>query len=88
MFAMSVTLNTLQVVLNYEGGGSGGGGGGGEKMDALAEACITDFSFGLSIEPDGGMEITSALGNLSAVRILLYLCRLNVKLIIYLIFSL
>ena len=57
MFAMSVTLETLQVVLNYEGA----------VNDSIAEACITDFSFDLSIAPDGAMDITSALGNLSAV---------------------
>jgi hypothetical protein len=57
MFAMNITLRTLQVVLNYEG----------IENESLAEACITDFSFGLSILPDGGMEIQSALGNVSAV---------------------
>jgi len=57
LFAMNITLKTLQVVLNYEGIGN----------ESLAEACITDFSFGLSVLPDGGMEIQSALGNVSAV---------------------
>jgi hypothetical protein len=57
MFAMNITLRTLQVVLNYEG----------VESESLAEACITDFSFGVSILPDGGMEIQSALGNVSAV---------------------
>lgn len=57
MFTLNVTLQTLQVVLNYEGASN----------ESLAEACITDFSFGLSIAPDGAMDITSALGNLSAV---------------------
>ncbi|KAL4527774.1 hypothetical protein Ndes2437A_g02912 [Nannochloris sp. 'desiccata'] len=57
MFAMNITLSTLQVVLNYEG----------MENESLAEACITDFSFGLSVLPDGGMEIQSALGNVSAV---------------------
>jgi Repeating coiled region of VPS13 len=61
MFAMNVTLRTLQVVLNYEG----------IENKNLAEACITDFSFGLSVLPDGGMEIQSALGNVSAVSLTL-----------------
>jgi len=59
IFAMNITLETLQVVLNYEGIGN----------ESLAEARITDFRFGLSVLPDGGMEIQSALGNVSAVSI-------------------
>lgn len=57
MFAMNVTLRTLQVVLNYEGSGQA----------ACSQACMQDFSFALGIAPDGGMEITSALGNITAV---------------------
>jgi hypothetical protein len=57
MFALGVTLKTLQVVLNYEG----------SDNEALTDASITDFSFALDIAPDGGMEVTSALGNIAAV---------------------
>jgi hypothetical protein len=57
MFALTVTLRTLEVALNYEGVGAG----------ACSQACVTDFSFALGVAPDGGMEITSALGNITAV---------------------
>jgi hypothetical protein len=59
MFALNVTLRTLRVVLNYEGSGQA----------ACSEACMQDFSFVLGIAPDGGMEITSALGNVTAVSL-------------------
>eukprot|EP00887_Chlorella_sp_A99_P001951 scaffold18.g1951.t1 len=57
LFRMSVTLSTLQVVLNYEGEGG----------QTLAQASMERFSFGLDIAPDTTLTIQASLGNVRAL---------------------
>jgi hypothetical protein len=57
VFNLNVTLNSLQVVLNYEGSGG----------QALSRASMDEFSFALDVRTDSSLKINAGLGNIQAV---------------------